>query len=168
MTRSVSGELKALQRASLAAGLVIARAGLANVLPTYGVLPRTGTFALDWFRPLFSWLCFLSFMIWDALRQAREGRLTVLHVAAYAVALGLMSWICYDYYVIAKVLKDSFMFLSAREAWLAGIAYYASFFLAVFFEAEKQASPPPRTTSRSRPPTRRTGSTCCWSSAPSR
>ncbi|WP_289149575.1 TRAP transporter large permease subunit [uncultured Salipiger sp.] len=130
--------MKALQLASLAAGLVIARAGLANVLPTYGVLPRTGSFALDWFRPLFSWLCFLSFLIWDALRQAREGKLTALHAAAYAVALGLMSWICYEYDVIAKVLKDSFMFFSAREAWLAGIAYYASFFLAVFFEAEKQ------------------------------
>ena len=88
MTRSVSGEVKALQRASLAAGLVIARARLANVLPTYGVLPRTGSFALDWFRPLFSWLCFLSFLIWDALRQAREGKLTALHAAAYAVAHG--------------------------------------------------------------------------------
>ncbi|EEX13397.1 trap transporter, 4tm/12tm fusion protein [Citreicella sp. SE45] len=102
-------------------GLVIALAGLANVLPTYGVLPRIGPFALDWFRPLFYWLCFLSFLIWDALRQAREGRLTVFHVAAFAVALGLMSWICYDHYVIAKVLTDSVMFFSAREAWLAGI-----------------------------------------------
>ncbi|NIY95116.1 hypothetical protein HC022_02265 [Salipiger sp. HF18] len=93
-----------------------------GALPTYGVLPRIGPFALDWFRLLFYWLCFLSFLVWDPLRQAREGRLTVFHVAAFAVALGLTSWICYDHYVIAKILTDSFMFFSAREAWLAGIA----------------------------------------------
>ncbi|SDE56761.1 hypothetical protein SAMN04488105_10524 [Salipiger thiooxidans] len=122
MTRSVSGGVKALQWTGLAVGLVIALAGLANVLPPYGVLPRIGPFGLDRFRLLFYWLCFLSFLIWDALRQAREGRLTVFHVAAFAVALGLMSWICYNHYVIAKVLTDSFMFSSAREAWLAGIA----------------------------------------------
>ncbi|NVK59964.1 MAG: hypothetical protein HWE37_07830, partial [Rhodobacteraceae bacterium] len=64
MTPSVSDAVKALQRTSLAVGLIIALAGLANVLPTHDALPRIGLFALDWFRSLFYWLCFLSFLIW--------------------------------------------------------------------------------------------------------
>jgi len=121
MTRINSHRAKALHWAGLSIGLVIALAGLANVLPTYGVLPRIGPFALDWFRPLFYWLCFLSFLIWDASRLQRDGRPTMLHLAGYAVALGLMSWVSYDYYRVTLILKDSFMFFTPREAYLAVI-----------------------------------------------
>lgn len=121
MTVSIARRVKTLHWAGLAVGLVIALAGLANVLPTYGVLPRVGPFELDWFRPLFYWLCFLSFLIWDALRLTREEKLTVFHLIGYAVALGLISWVSWDYYQVSMVLKDSFMFFSAREAWMAAI-----------------------------------------------
>ncbi|WNL42409.1 TRAP transporter fused permease subunit [Halomonas sp. PAMB 3264] len=121
MTTLFSRSLKMLQWTSFAVGLAIALVGLANVLPTYGVLPRVGPFELDWFRPLFYWLCFLNFLIWDAQRLAQQERLTVLHVALYTVALALMSWVCWDYYQISMILKDSFMFFSAREAWMAAI-----------------------------------------------
>ncbi|MEB3419273.1 TRAP transporter permease [Salipiger marinus] len=119
MTDMTTGRVKALHRAGLAVGLVIALAGLANVLPTYGILPRVGPFPLDWFRPLFYWLCFLSFLLWDAHRLARDGRLTVFHLPGYALALALMSWVSWDYYQVSMILKDSFMFFTAREAWLA-------------------------------------------------
>lgn len=122
MTDVIARRAAALHWTGLAVGLVVALAGLANVLPTYGVLPRVGPFALDWFRPLFYWLCFLSFLIWDAARLTQDGKLGKLHIAGYAIALALMSWVCWDYYQVSMILKDSFMFFSARQAWLAGIA----------------------------------------------
>ena len=121
MTDMTTGRVKALHRAGLAVGLVIALAGLANVLPTYGILPRVGPFPLDWFRPLFYWLCFLSFLLWDAHRLARDGGLTVFHLPGYALALALMSWVSWDYYQVSMILKDSFMFFTTREAWLAAL-----------------------------------------------
>ena len=48
-------------------------------------------------------------------------RMSLTGILTFVLSLGLMSWICHDHYVIAKVLTDSFMFFSAREAWLAGI-----------------------------------------------
>lgn len=42
---------------SMMFGLSVAILGLANVMPTFDVLPRIGPFELSWFRPLLYWLC---------------------------------------------------------------------------------------------------------------
>lgn len=122
MTSELNSGQKVLRSASLAVGLAIALLGLANVMPTFGFLPRIGPFELEWFRPLFYWLCFLSFIIWDATKFAGAGRIPVLNIVGYAAALGLMTWVCYDYYQVSRILADSFMFFSPRQMWLAGLA----------------------------------------------
>lgn len=127
MTRDMTGgQKKALGGASMAVGLAIALLGLGNVMPTFGVLPRIGPFELEWFRPFFYWLCFLSFLIWDATRQSQAGRLSVLHIAGYVIALGLMSYVCYDYFIVSRIIADSFMFFEPQHMWLAGLAVVLS------------------------------------------
>lgn len=103
-------------------GLVIAIAGLANVLPTYNVLPRIGPFPVEWFRPLFYWLSILVFLAGDAERRARAGKLSVLHLAAYVVATVAISYVCYDFWRVGQIIQNSVMFFGEREMWLALVA----------------------------------------------
>ncbi|MEM1363864.1 MAG: TRAP transporter fused permease subunit [Pseudomonadota bacterium] len=103
-------------------GLVIALAGLANVLPTYNVLPRIGPFPVEWFRPLFYWLSILVFLAGDAERRAKAGRLNLLHIAAYAVAFLAISYVCFDYYRIGLIIANSVMFFGPREMYISLIA----------------------------------------------
>ena len=63
MSNDTSHKDGILSYAVIGLGLVIALAGLANVLPTYGVLPRIGPFPVEWFRPLFFWLCVIIFIV---------------------------------------------------------------------------------------------------------
>ena len=105
-----------------AIGLAIALAGLANVLPTYNVLPRIGPFPVEWFRPLFFWLAILVFLAGDAERRSRAGRLGLAHLAAYAVGLIAISYACWDYYRIGQIIANSVMFFGPREMYIALIA----------------------------------------------
>ncbi|MEL6204673.1 MAG: TRAP transporter fused permease subunit [Pseudomonadota bacterium] len=114
-------------------GLVIALAGLANVLPTYGVLPRIGPFPVEWFRPLFYWLSILVFLAGDAERRAKAGRLNLLHLIAYAIAFVAVSYVCWDYYRIGQIIANSVMFFGPREMWVslvaAGLSIWACWIL---------------------------------------
>lgn len=103
-------------------GLMIALAGLANVMPTYNVLPRIGPFPVEWFRPLFYWLCILVFIFGDAARRASAGRLTALHLLAYAMALVAITYVTYDYWRIGQIIANSVMFFGPREMWVALVA----------------------------------------------
>ncbi|WP_419907254.1 TRAP transporter permease [Hoeflea sp.] len=110
------------RRGGVATGLLIALIGLANVLPTYDILPRIGPFPVEWYRPLFYWLCILSFILFDAAQRAHNNRLNILHWAAYAVGFATISYVCRDYWVIGRILSDSIMFFGPREALLATLA----------------------------------------------
>jgi len=122
MSNDTSHKDGILSYAVIGLGLVIALAGLANVLPTYGVLPRIGPFPVEWFRPLFFWLCVIIFIVADADKKRRFGTLRFLHIATYAIAAALITYIAWDYYVIGQVLANSVMFFGEREALLATIA----------------------------------------------
>ncbi|OWU67591.1 TRAP transporter [Roseovarius sp. 22II1-1F6A] len=100
-------------------GLIIALSGLANVMPTYNVLPRIGPFPVEWFRPLFYWLSILVFLAADAERRAGRGRLSPLHLGAYAVAAVVVSYVCYDYYRIGQIIANSVIFFGPREMYVA-------------------------------------------------
>jgi len=105
-----------------AIGLAIALAGLANVMPTYNVLPRIGPFPVEWFRPLFYWLSILVFLAGDADRRAKVGKLNVLHIAAYVVALVAITYVCWDYYRIGQIIANSVMFFGPREMYISLLA----------------------------------------------
>ncbi|MEM6637374.1 MAG: hypothetical protein AAF667_15945 [Pseudomonadota bacterium] len=103
-------------------GLVIALMGLANVLPTYNVLPRIGPFPVEWFRPLFFWLSILVFFAGDAEKRAVAGKLKVIHLMAYAVGFAAISYACWDYYSIGQIIANSVMFFGPRELYISLVA----------------------------------------------
>lgn len=105
-----------------AIGLIIALAGLANVMPTYDVLARIGPFPVEWFRLLFYWLSILVFLAGEAERRARDGRLSPLHLAAFAIAFAAVTYVCYDYWRIGQIIANSVMFFGPREMYVALIA----------------------------------------------
>ncbi|MEM8702833.1 MAG: TRAP transporter large permease subunit, partial [Pseudomonadota bacterium] len=103
-------------------GLAIALAGLANVLPTYNVLPRIGPFPVEWFRPLFYWLSILVFLAGDAERRAQAGHIGIVHFVAYTVAFAAISYVCWDYYRIGQIIANSVMFFGPREMYVSLVA----------------------------------------------
>jgi len=103
-------------------GLAIALAGLANVIPTYNVLPRIGPFPVEWFRPLFYWLSILVFLAGDAERRIKQGRLGIVHLVTYAIAVVAISYVCWDYYRIGQIIANSVMFFGPREMWISLVA----------------------------------------------
>ena len=120
--RDGGGVARVAEYSAYAIGLTIALAGLANVLPTYGVLPRIGPFPVEWFRPLFFWLSILVFLAGDASRRADRGTLTALHLTAYAVAFAAVTYVCFDYWRIGQIIANSVMFFGPREMWVALVA----------------------------------------------
>ncbi|MEM9435287.1 MAG: TRAP transporter fused permease subunit [Pseudomonadota bacterium] len=122
MSGTTSGASRVAGYSVFLIGLVIALAGLANVLPTYNVLPRIGPFPVEWFRPLFYWLSILVFLAGDAEKRANAGRLTILHLAAYAIAFVAITYVCWDYYRIGQIIANSVMFFGPREMWISLLA----------------------------------------------
>lgn len=105
-----------------ALGLVIAFAGLANVMPTFGVLPRIGPFAVEWFRPLFFWLSIAAFIAFDADKSANQGRLSTSRAVAYLAVFLVNSYVCWDYWAIGQIIRESVIFFGPREMYVALIA----------------------------------------------
>lgn len=103
-------------------GLAIAFVGLANVMPTYNVLPRIGPFPVEWFRPLFFWLAMLVFLASDAEKRAEAGRLGPLALSCYALAFAAITFVCWDYYRIGQIIANSVMFFGPREMYVSLIA----------------------------------------------
>ncbi|MEM6824936.1 MAG: TRAP transporter fused permease subunit [Pseudomonadota bacterium] len=114
-------------------GLIIACLGLANVLPTYGVLPRIGPFPVEWFRPVFYWLCILVFLAADANKRLSGKGLSVPHLVSYVVAAIAITFVCWDYYAIGQVIANSVMFFGPREMYVAlaaaGLSLWACWIL---------------------------------------
>lgn len=119
MTVVTTGASRSAGYCVFAIGLVIALAGLANVLPTYDILPRIGPFPVEWFRPLFFWLSILVFLAGDAERRAKTGKLGILHLATSAVVFVAITYVCWDYYRIGQIIANSVMFFGPREMYVA-------------------------------------------------
>ena len=101
----------------LITGLAIALAGLANVLPTFDVLPRLGPFPVEWYRPLFFWLCILAILSRQLIKTQHPVRLLIN--LSLVVATG---YICWDSYQIGQILADDIYFFGTREGWIATLA----------------------------------------------
>ncbi|MBR9865527.1 MAG: TRAP transporter fused permease subunit [Oceanospirillales bacterium] len=101
----------------LITGLAIALAGLANVLPTFDVLPRLGPFPVEWYRPLFFWLCILAILSRQLMKN--HGSIRLLINLSLVVATG---YICWDSYQIGQILVDDIYFFDTREGWIATLA----------------------------------------------
>ena len=102
-------------------GFTISIIGLANVLPTYNIFPRIGPFPVEWFRPLFYWLCLIAFLVSDFHKRQKTKPIGGLQYIIYSVALLASTYICFDYWIIGQILTNSVMFFGSREALLATI-----------------------------------------------
>lgn len=123
MTASrVSAARWAFDAALVGAGLFIALIGMANVLPSYGVLPRIGPFPVEWFRPLFFFACIAGVVIAHLGRRCRDGRAGVPEFLFYAALLVATAWVSYEYFVLGRIMADSVVFFTTREAVIATAA----------------------------------------------
>lgn len=104
-------------RFSFLVGLAIALIGLGNVLPTFDVLPRLGPFPIEWYRPLFFWLCILAFLSHRLINSHRP--LDLLGFVAVAAATG---YVCWDSYRIGQILINDIFFFGTREGMIAAFA----------------------------------------------
>ncbi|MEL6915480.1 MAG: TRAP transporter fused permease subunit [Pseudomonadota bacterium] len=103
-------------------GLLISLVGLANVLPTYGQLPRIGPFAVEWFRPFLFLLAFLVCLVADANKRARRARLGSLHFAGYTLAAVAAVFVSWDHYRIGQLTATSVVFFGPREMGISLLA----------------------------------------------
>lgn len=95
-------------------GLAIAMIGLANVMPTYDVLPRIGPFDLSIFRPGIYFLCALAVVLILWQKEA-----TILGKAILSLVVAITSFACWDSYLVGVELEESVFFFSSREMWIA-------------------------------------------------
>ena len=110
---------------SMMFGLSVAILGLANVMPTFDVLPRIGPFELSWFRPLLYWLCMLS-----VLAMALSQHVTRYHLVISAVALTILTIASWDNYQIGLLLEDSVFFFGEREFWISSLVVASAIYIA--------------------------------------
>ncbi|MEW5422843.1 TRAP transporter permease [Amorphus sp. 3PC139-8] len=119
---SDSAAKRLLQAALAATGLFVALAGMANVLPSFGNLPRIGPFAIEWFRPLFFFASIVAVILAHLLARQRQGHGRWYVSLGYAALVVLTGWVCYDYYVLGRIMADSIVFFSWRDAAVATLA----------------------------------------------
>jgi len=110
---------------SMILGLVVAILGLANVMPTFDVLPRIGPFDLSWFRPMLYWLCMLSVLAMSLSQHVT--RFKVVLAATACVMLTIASW---DNYQIGLLLEDSVFFFGEREFWISSLVVASAIYIA--------------------------------------
>lgn len=111
-------------RFSFLVGLVIALIGLGNVLPTFDVLPRLGPFPIEWYRPLFFWLCILAFLSQRLVKN--HGPLDLI---GFGITTLIAGYICWDSYHIGQVLIDEIFFFGPREGFIATVAAALTIFI---------------------------------------
>lgn len=122
MTIAQNRSVRVTQTLLFTIGVAIAFVGLANVMPTYNVLPRIGPFPVEWFRPLFFCLAMLVFLASDAEKRAEAGRLGPLALGIYALAFAAITFVCWDYYRIGQIIFNSVMFFGPREMYVSLVA----------------------------------------------
>lgn len=113
-----------MKNVSFVVGLAVALIGLANVMPTYDVLPRIGPFELAAFRPGFYFLCVLAGVM--ALLIKRRGRGECVSAAIVIVIAAYTAW---DSYRIGQIMVDSIFFFGPREFWITVAALGVSIYL---------------------------------------
>lgn len=97
-------------RAHYLFGLLVALAGLLNVLPTYDLLPRIGPFELSWFRPFIYWACMCAVLL--GLQVAKNTRTNGCINVTLAIILTI---ICFDSHRVGVILEDSVFFFGQSE-----------------------------------------------------
>lgn len=115
-----------MRKLAILFGFFVALIGLANVMPTYGFLPRVGPFELSWFRPLLYWLCMLSVLCMTIARAPQRTRTLLTSL----VAFGILSFACWDNYRLGLILEDSIVFFGAREFWITLAVVAIALFIA--------------------------------------
>lgn len=105
-------------------GLAVALIGLANVLPTYDILPRIGPFELAWFRPGFYWLCVLTSVV--ALLNRHS---TVPEMCLAFAAIAVASYAALDSYRVGAIMEQSIYFFGPREFWISIAALMLTLYL---------------------------------------
>lgn len=106
-----------LQRLLWLLGGMLALAGLANVLPSYGVLPRIGPFELEWFRPTFFALCVSSAIVFGWREIVMSGNPLPVRRFLFDLLLIVLALYCsYQYYVVAQAMMFSIVFFDYWDA----------------------------------------------------
>lgn len=108
-----------LEIVALLMGLFVTVIGLLNVLPSYGFLPRVGPFPVAWFRPLFYGASIVTAVLVYLNGRHSSGKLSWPEAVGWVLVTAAAIWICWDYYTVYKILTESVMFFTAREAWMA-------------------------------------------------
>lgn len=109
----------ALRTASFLFGLFIAVIGVINVMPSWGFLPRLGPFPVEWYRPLFFFASMGAIILAQAQKWAEQPVWGPVPPLFHAALFGLTAWFCWDYFVVSRIMADSILFFTEREAWIA-------------------------------------------------
>lgn len=113
---------RAFDAALMLVGLFIALIGMANVLPNYGFLPRIGPFPVEWFRPLFFFACIVGVVVAHLGSRRRQGLGRVAQSVFYVALVAAAAWVSYEYFVLGRIMADSVVFFTTREALIATLA----------------------------------------------
>ncbi|MFC6673446.1 TRAP transporter permease [Marinobacterium aestuariivivens] len=116
----MSNRINKLQYLIWVLGGLLAFLGLANVMPGYASIPRIGPFELEWFRPLFFFLCVAIAIVFGWQRNLTTGRpLPVWRILLDLIALVLVAYCCVRYYQVGMQMIRSIVFFDAADALVA-------------------------------------------------
>lgn len=108
-------------------GGILALAGLANVMPGYGSLPRIGPFEVEWFRPSFFALCVAIAVVFGWREKQLTGvPLHPLRILFDLALIGITLYCSYRYYVIADLMMFSIVFFDQWDAITALAAVFVA------------------------------------------
>lgn len=106
-----------LQRLLWLLGGLLTIAGLANVMPSYGVLPRLGPFELEWFRPAFFALSVSIAIVFGWREITLKGNPPSLVRVLFDLFLMAIALYCsYRYYEVAQSMMFSIVFFDRYDA----------------------------------------------------
>ncbi|PQO24067.1 TRAP transporter permease DctM/Q [Rhodobacteraceae bacterium WD3A24] len=111
--------VRALRTAAFLFGLFIAVIGVINVMPSWGILPRLGPFPVEWYRPLFFFASMGAIILVQAQKWAEQPAWGPLPPLFHAALFALTAWFCWDYFIVSRIMADSILFFTEREAWIA-------------------------------------------------
>lgn len=108
------------EKALFGLGLAIALLGLANVMPTYGVLPSIGPFPIEWFRPLLFSLCIAAVVLYGwQIKRASGEEITKLRLAIDLAFVAIATYCSYQYYKVGIQMLGSIVFFDTTDAIIA-------------------------------------------------
>lgn len=116
-----------LQKALWIVGGLLALAGLINVLPSYGILPRLGPFKIEWFRPFFFTLCVIIAIMYQWREGVLTGRIPSTLRVAFDISLVALTLYCsVRYFQVARVMELSIVFFTTWDGITALMAVFVA------------------------------------------